>query len=207
MKKKEKFVRINTIEGYKDIKSCYWISNSDDDKIINRSTNKRVKGYIDDYGYKRIGLRTIDGKYKKCRIHVIKAKAFLFGPNPLSYNVVRHLNDISTDNRLINLAWGTQSDNVKDCIKNGNYNYEAAVRGGKISGKITGAKNGKITGAKNGKKRSKPVKCVETGMIYTSACEAERQTGIPRSSISHTCHGKRKTARGFHFEFVNQIAE
>ena len=204
---KEKWVRINTIEGYEDIKDQYWISNSDEDVIINRSTNKRVKGSIDDYGYKRIGLRIIDGKYKKCRIHVIKAKAFLFGPNPLSYNVIRHLNDIPTDNRLINLAWGTQSDNVKDCIKNGNYNYEAAVRGGKISGKITGAKNGKITGAKNGKKRSKPVKCVETGMIYTSVCEAERQTGIPRSSISNCCIGRRHTAGGFHWEFVNQISE
>ena len=33
---KEKWVRINTIEGYENIKDCYWISNADEDKIINR---------------------------------------------------------------------------------------------------------------------------------------------------------------------------
>ena len=102
----EKWVRINTIEGHEDIKDCYWISNNDEDVIVNRSTGKRVKGWIDDYGYKRVELRTIDGKQKKYRIHILKAKAFIYSPNPLGYNVVRHLNDIKTDNRLENLAWG-----------------------------------------------------------------------------------------------------
>ena len=135
-----------------------------------------------------------------CRIHVLKAKAFLFGPNPLDYNVVRHLNDAKTDNRLINLAWGTASDNNLDCIRNGNFNYEAAVRGGKINGTKNGAKNGK----RGAKKLSKPVRCIETGVIYLSCIEAERQTGIHNASISHCCNGKYKTAGGFHFEFINR---
>ena len=176
---KEKWVRINTIEVYEEIRDCYWISNSDEDVIVNRSTGKRVKGWIDDYGYKRVELRTIDGKQKKYRIHILKAKAFIYSPNPLGYNVVRHLNDIKTDNRLENLAFGTQSDNVKDCIR-----------------------NGKKTDAKNGKKRSKPVRCVETNIIYISAHEASRQLSISQGNISSCCSGKRKTAGGLHFEFV-----
>lgn len=39
-------------------------------------------------------------------------------PNPNNYPIVRHLNDNPLDNRLANLAWGTQKDNVKDSIKN-----------------------------------------------------------------------------------------
>ena len=204
---KEKWVRINTIEGYEEVKDQYWISNSNEDVIINRSTNKKVKGYIDDYRYKRVNLQTKDGKMKKCRIHILKAKAFIYTPNPLGYNVVRHLNDVKTDNRLINLAWGTQSDNVRDSIRNGSYSYEASARGGKIAGKI----NGKITGAKNGKKSakktSKPIRCIETGAIYSSIREAGRQLDISHGDIGRCCRGRRPTAGGFHWEFVDLVAE
>lgn len=34
-----------------------------------------------------------------------------------------HKNDIKTDNRLENLYWGTASDNAKDSIKNGTFNF------------------------------------------------------------------------------------
>jgi 16S rRNA U516 pseudouridylate synthase RsuA-like enzyme len=33
--------------------------------------------------------------------------------------VLRHLNDNPTDNRVENLAWGTYSDNLNDAIRNG----------------------------------------------------------------------------------------
>lgn len=34
----------------------------------------------------------------------------------------RHLNDIKSDNRLINLRWGSRSDNAKDRVRNGIHN-------------------------------------------------------------------------------------
>ena len=51
-------------------------------------------------------------------------------------------------------------------------------------------------------KTCKKVLCVETGIIYKSINEAERQTGINQSSISKACRGKLKTAGGYHWEFV-----
>ena len=49
---------------------------------------------------------------------------------------------------------------------------------------------------------SKPVLCLETGVVYPSMTEASRQTGIDDGSISLCCNGKRKTAGGFHWQKV-----
>ena len=51
-------------------------------------------------------------------------------------------------------------------------------------------------------KTCKKVLCVETGIIYKSINEAERQTGINQSSISKACRGKLKTAGGYYWKFV-----
>ena len=53
----------------------------------------------------------------------------------------------------------------------------------------------------NRKDISKQVLCVETNIIYVSAAEAERQTGINSGHISACRIGTRKTAGGFHWTF------
>lgn len=50
--------------------------------------------------------------------------------------------------------------------------------------------------------KAKPVRCVETGVEYPSSCEAARLTGINGNHIGEVCRRKRKTAGGFHWEFV-----
>lgn len=57
-------------------------------------------------------------------------------------------------------------------------------------------------GTRNERTR-KRVRCIETGIIYESLSEASRQTGIAQSSISECCNGKRKTAGGFHWEYID----
>ena len=57
-------------------------------------------------------------------------------------------------------------------------------------------------GAEN--KCSKPVKCIETGVVYVNAREAERQTGISYKQISECARGRRKTTHGQHWEFVTK---
>ena len=104
MKEKEKFVQINKIQGYENIRDCYWISNTDEDKIMNKDTGKILKINLNNKSYKRIRLMTKDGKVRNHYLHVLKAKAFIYGPNPLGANVVRHLNDCKADNALINLS-------------------------------------------------------------------------------------------------------
>jgi hypothetical protein len=56
----------------------------------------------------------------------------------------------------------------------------------------------------NTNKKNKPVKCIETDTIYNSTSEAARAFGCSHDLISCNCRGKVKTAKGMHFEFINQ---
>lgn len=51
---------------------------------------------------------------------------------------------------------------------------------------------------------AKSVVCVETEIIYPSASDASRITGICRANISQVCRGsgRLKTAGGYHWEFI-----
>lgn len=50
-------------------------------------------------------------------VHRLVAAAFL-GPRPADL-VVRHLNDVTVDNRIANLAYGTRTENKLDSLRNG----------------------------------------------------------------------------------------
>lgn len=53
----------------------------------------------------------------------------------------------------------------------------------------------------------KRVRCIETMILYDTATEAQRKTGINNSSIGDVCRGKRKTAGGYHWEYVAEGGE
>jgi len=70
----------------------------------------------------RPGEKYNKGKNRKyVRVHAVHrlvAEAFL-GQRPFNKAEIRHLNDVCTDNRVENLAWGTRSENIKDRKRNG----------------------------------------------------------------------------------------
>ncbi len=83
--------------------------------------DKKVKGQIISQlitpnGYCQVSLYC-KGKRKACSVHRLVLLAFI-GRCPKGYEV-RHLNSIKTDNRLVNLAYGTHSENVIDTINLG----------------------------------------------------------------------------------------
>ena len=84
-------------------------------------------------------------------------------------------------------------------IKNGMYGKHP--KGEFKKGNIPHNK-GKKTSEEKRRKRSKPVLCVETGIVYYSAREANKQIGISYKSISSVCNKKRKTTGGYHWEFI-----
>lgn len=129
------------------------------------------------YGHLKVDLWK-DGKRKTCRVHQLVLNAYL--PKPSSELEVLHKNSTPSDNRLENLKWDTHEANMNDS------HYKTLM-----SEVLT-----------NHPDFSTPVLCLETGVVYPSTHEAERQTGIHHQSISFCLNGKRKTAGGYHWRKV-----
>lgn len=54
--------------------------------------------------------------------------------------------------------------------------------------------------------RDIPIRCVETGVIYSCPSEAGASVGKRKNAghISEVCSGKRQTAFGYHWEYVRE---
>ena len=81
---------------------------------IRKKSNKRVLcESVNSQGYVRVHL---NGKgYKK---HRLIALQFLPNPDPITYDVIDHINHDRTDNHLSNLRWTTQSENIRNASIN-----------------------------------------------------------------------------------------
>ena len=51
---------------------------------------------------------------------------------------------------------------------------------------------------------SKPVRCIETNIVYYGVKNASQLTGVDKTSIAKCCNGKQKRAGGYHWEFVSK---
>lgn len=70
----------------------------------------------DSYGYNFVVLRRGHGP-RHFKVHRLVAIAFL--PNPKNKRTVNHKNMIKKDNRIENLEWATDSENLKHAFLNG----------------------------------------------------------------------------------------
>lgn len=133
----------------------------------------------DDEGYELTGRPDVQGELVYTRIsfkgirkrrHVWVADAWI--PNPYNLPEVRHINDISTDDRVCNLARGAQRENLIDAARNGRLrcnNYPVSVRAkSMITGEYsrwfaTIAEAGITLGIPFGRDISKEISKVHTG--------------------------------------------
>lgn len=136
-----------------------------------------IKQQPDKDGYMRITLRK-NGKINIIPVHRLVAKTFI--PNPEDKEQVNHKNGIKNDNRVENLEWVTNSENIRHRID------------------ILG-----VT-LKN-KKGSKIVQQFDMNNIlvseYPSAKEAHRQTGFSQGHISEVCRGEKQSYKGFKWKY------
>lgn len=92
------------VPGWPDVKVSH------DGKIMGPS-GKILRPYVAPEGHLHVLIR-----HRKLRVHHAVLLAFV-GPRP-SGALGRHLNDIPSDNRVENLAWGTSFDNAADRLRN-----------------------------------------------------------------------------------------
>lgn len=103
----------------------YEVSNTGDVRSRVRGGPKLLRPGINSQGYMTVVLCN-NSQRQTVGVHHLVAEAFI-GKRPDSYDT-RHLNDVKTDNRVENLAYGTRGDNLRDRKRNGKDNSHYGSR-------------------------------------------------------------------------------
>ena len=96
-------------EVWKDIPEFDQYEVSDLGNVRNKKSQRVMIKFQSDSGYQRITLRC-NKKYVTRDVHRLVALAFL--PNPEGKATVNHKNRVKNDNRLENLEWATQREQI-----------------------------------------------------------------------------------------------
>lgn len=150
---------------------------SDSGQVWSLMRQRALKPAIDKYGYEKVGLS--DGRKLHTRsVHRLVAQAFI--PNPENLPTVNHINEIKTDNRMVNLEWSSIADNDNH-----------------------GTRNKRMAETKC----RLPVEQIfsdGTVVRYKGAKDAFRKTGINRCDIALCCKNIRKTAGGYKWRYTDE---
>lgn len=148
---------------------------SDMGRIRRLSDGGLMRPAINQNGYQHVVLSK-NGKTKDFRVHRLVATHFI--ENKAGKRDVNHKNGIKTDNRAANLEWLTHSENELHKI-------------------YTLGTPSKLLGA------CRPVKCLNTGVVYRSISEAKRELNLPKSThIQEVCAGKLKQTKGLMWSYA-----
>ena len=125
------------------------------------------------HGYCRVRLYDAEGNAKHYAVHRLVMSAFV-GEQEKDVN---HIDEIKTDNRLVNLEY---------CTRKYNCNY--------------GTRNARASEILKGKHTRPVIQLDKNGNAlkeYPSRTVAEQETGIDARHIGSVCGGTRKTAGGY----------
>lgn len=146
-----------------------------------------LKPYKEATGYLRVSV-VRDGIKMNQFIHRLVASAWLDNPDDLP--CVNHKNGRKNDNSVDNLEWISAADNNQHAYDSLNKQAGKAWLG------CFGSRHNTAKAVYQMTENYEPMK------LFGSLIEAENETGVKRTDISACCHKKRKSAGGFHWQFV-----
>lgn len=95
--------------------------------LIHSGTWKLIKPVEKSTGYISNNLISDFGKRANFYRHRLVAEVYLPKPN-VSGLVVCHKDSNPRNNRVTNLYWGTQKENIQQCIREGKFYYVGKIR-------------------------------------------------------------------------------
>jgi len=175
-------------EIWKDIKGyegLYQVSNMGRVKSLERTVIRKngrkftvreriLKPFPNHKGYLQVSLCDSRGKEKTVKVHRLVCEAFY--KNPENKPCVNHIDEDKTNNAASNLEWCTYKEN-------NNYGTRTA-RTSKTVGQYT--LDGKLI------------------KIWRSTMEIQRLLGFAFQNVSAAARGKRKTAYGYVWKYVEE---
>ena len=173
-------------EIWKDImgyEGLYQVSNFG---RIKRTNDYILKPWIT-RGYCYVSLSN-NGILKKYRVHKLVAQTFI--PNPNNLPIVNHIDENKSNNRVDNLEWCTQYENVHK------YFDTKPKKPKKPSNKI-----------KNYHIPRKILQLDKNGVIintWNSMMDIQRTLGIRSGNISACCNKIKPTARGYIWRYADE---
>lgn len=176
-------------EIWKDIpgyEGYYQVSNLGNFRSLNRIINYR-RGLKRLYPGKNLLLEPTKDNYRrivlmkenrKVRYMAHRIVAITFIPNPNNLPYINHKDGCKSNNNVENLEWCTASENSRHAIRTGLQKPELNIPS-----------------------NSKSIKCVETGIIYSTIHKAAKAIGVNVTSISRAAK-RTGTCKGYHFQFI-----
>lgn len=175
------------MDKWKNVREHPNYSVNEHGEILNNNTKRLLKTTRFSNGYEYVTLCDENGHHKKL-VHRLVADAFIDNPN--NYDVINHINGVKSDNRVGNLEWCTQSENMKHAYRLGLQKPIAAQIEYSLS--------------RSAEQRKRPVRNVETGKCYSSIVECAMAEGITHSAVSMHLAGRIRKRR---YEYIDRKPE
>lgn len=149
----------------------YFISNKG--RIKNMKTKRITLGSQADCGYKRFGIKMIDGNTKYFLVHQLVYECFVSS----NFNEINHINGIKTDNRVENLENVSHKENMlKACYETNAWNFRRVGQYDKNNNLIR---------------------------VYSNASEAGRAMGILPSSMRNNIRTRGGKYKEYIFKYLD----
>lgn len=164
----------------------YWVS--DYGRVYSEYKRRFIHGSpIGKCGHIDLSLR-VNGKRQHTYLHQLVAEAFVDNHN--NGYLVRHMDDDPSNNMPWNLKWGTDYDNVHDCIN---------------AGRAYRFSRDDIKKANSVRRISITSVNLKTGeeIEYISQQEASRDLGMSQGAINRVLRGLSKHANGYYFYYTD----
>jgi len=164
------------VAGYENL---YMVSNLGNVKSLKRIVKRSVKGELlinekllkqaNKDGYRQVNLSN-NGIKKNCKVHRLVAIAFI--ENIENKPIINHIDGVRHNNKVENLEWCTQSENLKHAYKIGNKTPNDAKR--------------------YNKNRSFKIVDTKTNEKYKTITQAAKKYNIKRTTLNAMLIGQNK---------------